>query len=466
MNFRPHEWVVILISVYMCLELLFWPDLHGAKKISYGPIIKMGVTFSLSELFTIGFVSVYLLVLLFRDTGRLHLPRGGMAILILVIAMTMGLSMLFGALISAPRFFEIGRAFLIPSLLPLIFFNLHLRPKVEQLVFRLFIVTTFVGAGMITIKALSKYWSSFPLSPPEYWGSLNYLFAISILLPSIMLVKLILERKLLLIPSLILFWWLILVLANVSYKVGSLMFFVLFVITVVWGISNNKYSRRKVVMVFIVLSLATTSIYSTLPSSIKFDLMKTIAARYLKHTDFEDNSNIDTAISLVGQRDLSAGRFDIWKSYITDSFNGFGLAPRGFGASSDIFVVNRYEKDKGAHNIFVLFTYHGGLLTGLSMIAMLFIYLRWGWILGKRPPKEMLAGLDINVGRGVYIYTVALIAFNTVGLAMSEPRLAWFFWFCVIVVARRIPLIYTRNTVTFPMKHGSESHCGYSSTHG
>ena len=183
--------------------------------------------------------------------------------------------------------------------------------------------------------------------------------------------------------------------------------------------------------------------FGFLPQQVKDYTAYTLASRYLKveaqqpdqvYEGYEFDANI---LEVAKEKDISAGRFGIWKFYLTESLKGYGMTPHGFGHETWVDWGTGAAFGKGEHNILVFFAYHCGIIAAVIMMVAMLYYL----FLNMKLLSKIKPGLYGNFDRaeliGIFAFSLSVIGASMVGMVLSNVSLSWFFWFCVAILVKR-----------------------------
>jgi hypothetical protein len=327
-----------------------------------------------------------------------------------------------------------ARLFLIPGSLFFLFYNLSIDGKTEKSVISMFywfgVVALAFGLLMATIPYIFRSFISFP---DGYWMAFYAgLFSWSIALSDLLWKG---------------FSWISTGVVALALSVG---FFylgnkpIVFTLLVILGLHAviGILSKRKAVMWRawgVMLSVPATVVFILvlLPRSLINEIAETFAERYLKLRSVYSVEELQTSISRAAQKDLSAGRFGVWESYLGHAVDGFGLAPDGFGGVPRIYMpLHGSIEAFPAHNTIIYIAYHGGLI---AAVLYTIIIVRFTFEGTSKVHKWDMSNLIFERSKliGIFVFIVGIIAVGLVGGPLRDYRLAWFFWFLTALIMKR-----------------------------
>jgi hypothetical protein len=186
---------------------------------------------------------------------------------------------------------------------------------------------------------------------------------------------------------------------------------------------------------------------SVAPATVQSELTRTVALRFLKQADVRDLEDLRLALDLVtagqGTGDVTEGRFDIWRTYLSESRRGLGLAPNGFGHALPMRHQGLSAPGFPPHNIVAYYAYHGGLLAAFFLLALT------GWFAVKgvrvlsrdRPTRFMEIQDHVLIGGFAFVMSVIGISLLTTTAHANDLRLGWVFWLIVVILVGRFRVV-------------------------
>ena len=430
-------WIIPLISVMAGVELLYAARSGVWKSNAVFPAIPVGIRLTVTELVIASFIvfigGFYVLKRVF-ETGRVRLAPPGYKKLTVAYLFTLLVAVGIGVLLRAPDLFTEARVFLIPGSLFFIFLNLPINSRLEEWVVRWFYwlgIASFVFGLLMhlspAIRAIITY-------PPEYWmalyaGTFAWCIAIArllwrgfswgatgVLLLGIAVMFVFLSNKPIVFTMLVTMGGLIIVAMRSGWR-------------------NVKRRAWRVALSIPLLIIFTLLL---LPQSVINQLVGVFARRYLKIWAVSSVQDLQNSLSEVGQaQDLSAGRFDIWQSYFSESFSGFGLPPDGFGGVPRVYTsLYGWMEAFPAHNTVAYIAYHGGFIAAVLYACIIVRFVLEGF--------QRINRIEIDADYlerpeivGVFAFVIGIIAVSLVGGPLLDYRLSWFFWFLTAALVQR-----------------------------
>lgn len=444
---------MLFISVGIILELFYAPDIPAVKTAGVFPAVKVaGFTFSALEIIVFGFIGIGLIYLLQKASvkGTINLGPKIYSSLTLWIILLIVANLFTGFFIFRnPRFIGHLRGMLLPPLLFIVFLNINISPYFEKRIFKFII---FGLIGLIAIFMLEffglKFFDYFRAGD-EYRGLLYFQF-LSVLVFNLAAAKLLFSK--------FRFGWLCILLLsffNIALRItGKPAIFTLLVSCCVLLYLKMRNSRFGSIKVFFITSIAIFLIaisFMSIPQRFKDYATFVFASRYLKavprasSAEYVEDFVFDSEIFEVAKRkDLSAGRFGIWKFYLKESLEGYGMSPYGFGHDTYVDWGTGAAFGKSAHNLLVYFAYQCGLITAIIMLLLIIVFI----FSNMKALSKLETGLYGQFSReeiiAIFSFVVSVIAVNMLGVTIDCVELAWFFWFCVVVLVKRWGILRVR----------------------
>jgi len=418
------EMMIIFISILVILELFYAPHAGHSKILGEFPLIQvMGYSFLITELFISGFIIIGLFKVMLKvlKSKKISLGPSSFQPFILVFGFSLFLSLMLGIFNSNLGLLSHFREMVFPLFLYLIFTNLNISESTEKQVFNIFLT----GLSMIMISNFIIYFY------PDFFDSILPSFGlISWYTLTLIILVFCISFSKIVFGNFNLLWFLLCafsVLTIVLHLVKPVIWAFLwgFVCLLLIGFKNKVLINiRQVSIILIILFFVIITIIN-FPQSRKSEMLHTIVYRYL---------NIGRG---EVEGDLSTGRFEIWNRYLLKSLHGFGISPRGFGNLTEIEVLGRSMIDKGAHNILVYYSYHGGYITSISLLILIIKYILFGF--KKLNYEFRCKGLFQRYELiGIFAFTISILSINMVNLMIADWRTAWIFWFCVVLFLKRM----------------------------
>jgi hypothetical protein len=442
---RIFEYLIIIISLVIFMELFYAWNSHTLKENSIFPAFRViGFTFLVSEMLVVGFLFLGFFYFLIKvtQTGVISFGSKIYSSLTLLLIFAISLNLVAGLFFFMnPRFFGHLRGVILPCTLFIVFMNLDINPLWEKRIFRFMISGLIILSVILLMDFFYPDFLSFLRAEKEYSNPL-YILIISMLLFNVAATKLIFSKF-------SIRWFLVLFICfanNVLRFYSKVSILILFISCVVLIYFYSKRSRFGSVRALFYICTAISLMYLSfgfLPQQVKDYSAYTLASRYLKvesqkpgavYEGYEFDVNILEAIK---EKDVSAGRFGIWKFYLKESLNGYGMAPYGFGHDTWVDWGTGVEFGKGAHNILVYFAYHCGLFAAAIMIVAILYYIYSNIKLLSRIKPGLYGNFQREELIGIFAFTLSVIAENMIGIGLSNVSLSWFFWFCVAVLVKR-----------------------------
>jgi hypothetical protein len=442
---RIFERFIIIISLVIFMELFYAWNSHTLKEHAIFPAFRvLGWTFLVSEVLVFGFLFLGLFYIFLKVTQTGMISFGSKIFstltlwLILAISLNLIISLLF---FRNPGFIGDLRGVILPFMLFIVFINLDINPLWEKRIFK----SVIFGLIILNIILLMDFFYSDFLSilraGKDYLGT-TYILIISMLLFNVAAAKLIFSK-------LDIRWLLVLLvcfannLLRIYSKVSVFLLLVSCTVLIYFYSKSIRFGWVKGVFYVCIAIFLMYFSFGFLPQEVKDYTAYTLASRYLKVEDqqaieryegYEFEVNILEAIK---EKDLSAGRFGIWKFYLEESVKGYGMTPYGFGHDTWVDWGTGVEFGKGEHNILVFFAYHCGMIAAVIMMVAILYYL----FLNMKLLSKIKPGLYGNFDRaeliGIFAFSVSVIGASMIGMVLTNVSLSWFLWFTVAILVKR-----------------------------
>lgn len=430
-------WLIPLISFLASAELLYAARSGVWKEAGVFPAIPVGISITITELiiafFIVGIGGFYILKRVFQ-TGELRLAPVGYKKLTAAYLFALFVAVTIGVCLRAPDLLTEARIFLIPGSLFFIFLNLTIDSRLEEWVvrwfFRVGIVAFCFGLLMQAVPAVQALITF----PPGYWmalyaGTFSWCIAVARLL----------WRGVSLSSVAVLLLGISVMFVFLSNKpIIFTMLVSLGVLLVAATLSKERKVRRRAWGVALSAPTLIVTTLLLLPQSVINQLVGVFARRYLKIWAVSSVEDLQGSLAEVGQaQDLSAGRFEIWQSYFSEGFDGFGLPPDGFGGVPRVYTsLHGWVEAFPAHNTVAYLAYHGGYIAAIlyAVIIARFVFEGFTRIRTIDIVDDYLSRPEIV---GVFAFVVGIIAVGLVGGPLLDYRIAWFYWFLVAALVKR-----------------------------
>ena len=430
-------WIIPLISVMAGIELLYAARSGVWKSNAVFPAIPIGIRLTVTELVIASFIvfigGFYVSKRIF-ETGRVRLAPPGYKRLTVAYIFTLLIAVGIGVLLRAPDLFTEARVFLIPGSLFFIFLNLPINSQLEEWVIRWFYrvgITSFIFGLLMHASPAVESVITYPI---EYWmalyaGTFAWCVAIARLL----------WRGFAWEATGVLLLGIAVIFVFLTHKpIVFTMLVTMGVLVLVAMRSGKKSVKKRAWRVALSTPALIISTLLVLPQAIFNQLVGIFARRYLKIWAVSSAQDLQNSLSKIGQRqDLSAGRFDIWQSYFSESLGGFGLPPDGFGGIPIVYTsLHGWREAFPAHNTVAYIAYHGGLIAAVLYVIIIARFLPDGF---NRVHRIDISDDFLNRPEivGVFAFIVGIIAVSLVGGPLLDYRLSWFFWFLTAVLVKR-----------------------------
>ena len=431
-------WLIPLISIMAGIEFLYAARSGVWKSNAVFPAIPVGIRLTVTELVIasfIVFVGGFYLLRRISKTGRMRIAPPGYKRLTTAYLLTLFLAVGIGVFLRAPDLFTEARVFLIPGSLFFIFLNLSINSKLEEWVVRWFYWLGIFAFGFGLLMHVSSTVRGIITFPPEYWmalyaGTFAWCIAIARLL----------WRGFSWRATAVLLLGIAVMIVFLSNKpIVFTMLVTMGVLIVVAMRSNREDIKKRAWRVALSAPGLIIATLLVLPQSTINQLVGVFARRYLKIWAVSSVQDLQNSLSEVGQaQDLSAGRFDIWQSYFSESLTGFGLPPDGFGGVPRVYTsLHGWMEAFPAHNTVAYIAYHGGLIAAVLYASIILRFVIEGF---QRINQIEIDGdyLERPELVGVFAFVVGIIAVSLVGGPLLDYRLSWFFWFLTAALVQRL----------------------------
>jgi hypothetical protein len=442
---RIFERLIIIISLAIFMELFYAWNSHTLKEHAVFPAFRFfGWTFLVSEILVfiflvLGFFYFFVKV---SQTGEISFGSKILSTLTFWLILAISLNLLTSILFFRnPGFLGDLRGVILPCTLFIVFTSLDINPLWEKRIFR------FVISGLIILNIILLIDFFYPdlltyvRAGKDYSGT-TYIMIISMLLFNVAAAKLFFSKF-------SIRWLLVfgICLVNNALRFSSKvsMFILLISCAVLIYFYSQKARFGWIKALFFIcatISLMYLS-FGFLPQEAKDYAAYIFASRYLKvesqkagavYEGYEFDVDILEAIK---EKDLSAGRFGIWKFYVKESLKGYGMTPHGFGHDTWVDWGTGVEFGKGEHNILVFFAYHCGIIAaGIMMVAIVY-YIFLNMKLLSRTKPGLYGNYEREELIGIFAFSVSVIGVSMIGMVLSNVSLSWFFWFCVAILVKR-----------------------------
>lgn len=201
--------------------------------------------------------------------------------------------------------------------------------------------------------------------------------------------------------------------------------------------------KKKLTKFLFFSSLIILVIYPFTSTYYKDDqLLKKSIQRWTK-IEFDEKKNLNLIdifdnlkkIKLGGTRDISGGRFLIWKYYFSEGIKYPIITPYFGTKGPDIITPNNQIINRPAHNIFFKYIYHVGLPSALCILLLIYLFLTKGWWLLKyNNQSTSLLSLKPFEALAVYTFIIGMISTQLVGGPIGKsPLINWYFW-CLVTL--------------------------------
>lgn len=191
-----------------------------------------------------------------------------------------------------------------------------------------------------------------------------------------------------------------------------------------------------------VVSLLSMLVFSAFPQ-IKGGIFSTFADRFYKiqvdSSRMEQASVIDLVmlardVEIGGAKDVTAGRFDLWKGYLSAGLE-YPLVTPYFGNRPSIYIeAMGREVEFSPHNSVVHYIYFVGLPAGIALTLLMVFFVAKGWNALKLVDRGVNTGLKPFQGAAVFAFVLSVFAVEMVGGPLtSSVAFAWFFWALVTI---------------------------------
>lgn len=442
---RIFERLIIIISLAIFMELFYAWNSHTLKEEAVFPAFRViGWSFLVSEVLVFGFLflGLFYIFLKVTQTGMIFFGSKIFSTLtmwlILAISLNLFTSLLF---FRNPGFLGDLRGVILPFMLFIVFINLDINPLWEKRIFK----SVISGLIILSIILLIDFFYADFLTPvragKDYLGT-TYILIISMLLFNVAATKLIFTK----FSIRWLFVLLICFANNVLRFSSKVSIFILFVSCGVLFYFYSRSTRFWMVKLLFFICGGISLLYLAfgfLAQEVKDYTAYTLASKYLKveqqhagkvYEGYEFDVNI---LKAVKEKDLSAGRFGIWKFYLKESMKGYGMTPQGFGHDIWVDWGTGAAFGKGEHNILVFFAYHCGIFAAVIMMVAILYYIFLNMKLLSRIKPGLYGNFDRDELIAIFAFSVTVIGVSMIGMVLSNVSLSWFLWFSVAILVKR-----------------------------
>ena len=431
-------------------ELLTSPHPHHAKQYGIFPSLPIGIyRFTLMELFSVLFISLFFVVLIAKTLKYNKLsvslaPSRLMTILILLFICNLCAAIFLGLFLRNTEVFVMLRAhFFLMSFLVIYYFREQVF-NYKNIVFGLTNTLGILFASFAILNfTLNEGRVPLPSLLPDdlyvsgmWFGMYLTLFALSYHLS-----KLIFDRYS--------FWSLFVVVVALMAVVlritnkpivlsaAVVIFILALVMLLVYKRGYGKVVMLMAVVFFVVFSATSSS------QEIKGQILSTFVERFYKinipPADLSSAKLIDifklsAEIQVGGSNDVSSGRFELWSGYTASGLQ-YPIVTPFFGNRPSIYLsVSDREETFSAHNAIVHYIYHAGLPAAISLMLLMILFIRNGWLYLKKTKSLITLDLRPFQAVSIYAFVVSIIAVELVGgPILSSVTFSWFFWSIVTV---------------------------------
>ena len=420
-------------------EFIISPHPHYAKKILIFPAFKfLGFTFTIFEFFTLSFILLFTFLIFLKFILNSELPFNFapsrfMNWLVLIFIINVVFALLIGFSHNNEDFFGQFRNLVA---LFVIFPFYYFRQEIFKSRKFIFFFINGIGLYFVIFTILNNFFDVDLIFVSGNFSKGYYGLYISGFFYAYHLSKILFEKK----AILSIFFVLISLLAFISRSFQKPMMLEILVITTLILIMYKFIYKKKIIKFlffsFLAFFLVNSSIFLVNKDLRIFE--KTFE-RWTKIKFDEDISKIDAIkklgdIKVSGSKDISAGRFIIWKNYILEGIK-YPIVTPYFGTKGPDIIYKDSVINRPAHNIFAHYVYKVGLPAALCVLGLilLFIIKGWKWIKHQKYTlsSEYLKQFEAIA---IYVFVIGIIATEFVGGVIDRSEIiSWFFWTLVVI---------------------------------
>jgi hypothetical protein len=173
-------------------------------------------------------------------------------------------------------------------------------------------------------------------------------------------------------------------------------------------------------------------------------LINTFSKRFLKAPAYDTDELVNNLFSMKssGGKDFSAGRFDLWESYIIEVADTPIISDNfGYKKWTKLSAMSDNEVNFAAHNSIAHYTYYAGYIAGLSLALIMLYFIRTTFRYKNRLIYYNIAQ-KYNIKEyefyGILSFIYAIIGNELVGGPLSNAKFSWFWWLLVVFVLKVI----------------------------
>jgi len=440
--------LVLIISSWCVIEFIISPYPYYGKEHGVFPTIGVGgLHFDLSELLIYSFIGFGLFLMYIKilktKSLKLALGYGYHKYLVLSFITVLVASIVIGYLNRGSEFMTMIRVQAI-LLLFLIFMNVF---NIKQIFSIIIKIIYWTGIIIVLIFLLSLV--GFPLwkisiYPDKftYIGYMWYGLYISNFSYALLLNKIIVGKRISFLEYVFIFLIIIAIIINIRAKPVVLSWFVITFTTFLFYFKNN-IKKMKIAIISILIILSPIFIYQFMNKEQKVLFIYTFSMRFLKLPAYSWRDVIDnfSYIQSSGGKDISAGRFELWKAYIKDVVDT-PIVSDNYGHKHWTYLSALGRKiDYPAHNSIAHYSYYAGYIAGISLLLIILYFIRGTFIYKNRiiyyntAQKYKIKWYEFN---GILSYIYAIIVNEMVGGPLSNAKFSWFWWLLVVFVLKVI----------------------------
>lgn len=440
--------LIIFISLWCAIEFIISPYPYYGKEHSVFPTIGIGgLHFDLSELLIYSFIGfgLFLIYIKFLKTKSLKitLGYGYHKYLVLSFITVLLASMAIGYLNRGSEFMTMIRVHAI-LLVFFIFMNIYNVKNIISFIVKIVYWTGIIEVLIYLLSLVGLPLWTITIYPDKlsYIGYAWYGLYLSIFSYALLLNKIIIGKKISILEYIFIFLILLAVIINISAKPIVLGMFIVTFTTFLFYFKNNiKRVKIGIISMFIVFS--PVFIYQAMNDEQKTLLIYTFSIRFLKLPAYSWSDVIDnfSHLQASGGKDISAGRFELWRGYIKDVADT-PIVSDNYGHKHWTYLTAIGRKiDYPAHNSIAHYTYYAGYIAGISLVLMILYFIRGTFKYKNRLIYYIIAkkyNLQEYEFYGILAFIYAIIGNEMVGGPLSNGKFSWFWWLLVVFVLKVI----------------------------